>query len=329
MTQYVNASPNFSIIAPGGCNARCKFCFWSERAAWTGAPYEQMLDAALDELPAQFTTVSITGGEPTLSPKFRAILGKISKYRNRLERVVLTTNGYRLGVFIDQLQGVVDYVNISRHNVNNAKNQAVFGTASVPSSEELGIMIDKLNRVGIQVTLSKVLQEKEKRANLDRYIRFARKLGASGVFFRKQNGDLLPHPVELEYSEYVSTESSCPACLNVKQTIAGMPVTWKRGLLETDTVGAHEIVMQQTGVLSTDWAGKNVITMTGIRQLFSARHSTGASMGRRLSVVTNSLAAHMRNNGLLSESGGCGAPTRTVYPGECGVHGREYNRSGC
>jgi hypothetical protein len=44
-------------------------------------------------------------------------------------------------------------------------------------------------------------------ARVDAYIEFAKKIGASGVFFRKQHGDLTPHPLELKYSHLFTREN--------------------------------------------------------------------------------------------------------------------------
>jgi hypothetical protein len=237
--------------------------------------------------------------------------------------VVLTTNGAALSKVATELEGVVDFVNISRHKVSDAKNRAVFKTDSVPGADQLSSQIHLLNQFGIQVTLSKVLGGAELKHNLTSYIGFAKRIGASGVFFRKQNGDLSPHPAESLFSDHRAVVSSCPACLNSRQVINGMTVTWKRGLLETDTVGAHEIVMQQTGVLSTDWAGKNVVTMPAIRRLFrdDGDSSAGKTPPERLAVYRQVPVGCELSHSV--SGGGCGGPTYSSSGG-CGTRGSQY-----
>jgi len=123
-------SPNFSIVMPGGCNAECSFCY--HRSARTvervsSREFVGRLGMFLHALPAQFRQVSITGGEPLLSPALADVLDTIRLQRDRYRHVVLTTNGTRLPEMARHLAGVVDHVNVSRHHYSEAKNLRVFG----------------------------------------------------------------------------------------------------------------------------------------------------------------------------------------------------------
>lgn len=283
--EYQNESPNFSIVLPGGCNAVCRFCFWKWDGGWP-VSFDAKLALANANLSRQlFRTLSLTGGEPTLSPVLDLTLEWVQRTRNRWDRVVLTTNGFALERKTPVLDGAVTHVNISRHAVSDELNRKVFGTSSVPSRNELPRIVDKLNRIGIPVTMSKVLSPNEPKENVLKYIRFAKKIGATSVFLRKQHGDLDAHPAEEAFSAYKRTVSGCPVCLSVSQIIEGMPVAWKRGLLEPAEVGMHEVIMQPSGALTIDWAGKipyagqsteNVVTQGKMRALpLIARRTSG------------------------------------------------------
>lgn len=252
---YVNESPNFSIILPGGCNARCKFCFWRQRS---GGDFLAGLARALRILPDNFRTVSITGGEPTLSRSFSATLAVIRTNGRSWERIVLTTNGAALLTQADAIAQVCTHVNVSRHGVTDRANRRVFGTESVPSREELRLVIARLSTHGVPTTLSRVLDSvrPETRDSIEKYVAFAKRMGAASVHLRKRNGDLAPHPVEAEFAHLHGWNSSCPACSNRVQFIGGMAVTWKRGLLETADAGRHEAILQSDGRLTWDWAGR-------------------------------------------------------------------------
>lgn len=131
------SSPNLSIIVPGGCNGNCSFCFWKrdpDEVKDVNA-YGHMLNKILGGLPGQLTQISITGGEPTISPFFETVLKVIAAHREQFTKVVLTTNGsvpaksatsdYLKGL-VYQLKDIVDYVNVSIHHYNIFYNSSIF-----------------------------------------------------------------------------------------------------------------------------------------------------------------------------------------------------------
>ena len=64
-------TPNLSVMLPGACNAKCEFCFWNRDQQANKFPmmdFADRLAKVLDSLPSQFSQVSVTGGEPTISP---------------------------------------------------------------------------------------------------------------------------------------------------------------------------------------------------------------------------------------------------------------------
>jgi organic radical activating enzyme len=257
MIKYINENPNFTIIAPGPCNAKCSFCFWDSTPKDVPFNYPEILSRALLSLPKQFRFVSISGGEPTLSRYFYDIIAAIRSFRSRFDRVVLTTNGVELSKYIPVIDKVVDFVNISRHAVDDEANSSIFNTRRIPSASGLATQIEKLNEIGIPVTLSKVLNFAETKSSIINYIDFAKSIGASKVFLRKPNGtDLDSHPVEKHFDNIRATESGCPVCLDRHQIIRGMSCQWKRGILEPSDIGYHELVMQPSGIVTLDWAGK-------------------------------------------------------------------------
>lgn len=172
-------NPNFSIVMPGGCNGKCSFCFWEK--AKTCGNYSEKLKETLDLLPKQFDQLSITGGEPTISPYLAEVLNMID--RKKFKKVVLTTNGANLLNTIPILEGKVDHVNISRHHYKDSLNEEVFKT-KMSNKEQLKKMTLELNKIGIDVTFSAVLNENlNTQDDIEKYIKFAKKCGATQVFF--------------------------------------------------------------------------------------------------------------------------------------------------
>ena len=81
----------------------------------------------------------------------------ISEYKPFISKVVLTTNGFRLGEVIGSMKGVVDIVNISLHHYDYNERRQIFGTNRIPSNEELKELVSRLHNNGITATAVSVL----------------------------------------------------------------------------------------------------------------------------------------------------------------------------
>lgn len=246
-------NPNFSIVTPGGCNANCNFCFWKKTTPCKG--YFEKLSNILNNLPEQFNKISITGGEPTISPYLEKILFLIDKYR--YPKVVLTTNGFNLLNVYEKFENIVDHVNISRHHYLDNINDNIFNS-SMPKEKDLKLMTEKLNNIGIDVTFSAVLNKDLKtEKDIKSYIDFAKKNGASKIFFRKPHGDLSPSITESIYENIKYREHVCPVCRDRNQLIEGMNITWKSSLVEPsiELDAIYELIFNENGKLTKDWKG--------------------------------------------------------------------------
>jgi len=239
-------NPNLSIIMPVGCNAKCSFCYWKKQCGLT----EDKVQFVCDTLPDIFKQVSITGGEPTLSPNLSSYLKIV---RDRFDKVVLNTNGYKL---TKEHVDLVDHVNISRHHYEDGKNIEIFGVRSIPSTMDL----IRLGSYG-DITLNCVLEDGFKdRVFIDNYISFAKMVGAK-VAFRKyfNNLNILN---EIDKDDTLIDYHSCGACLHRRHKIKGVDVTYKYSVQETHEAigGIYELILQANGDLTFDWEGKKVLT---------------------------------------------------------------------
>lgn len=255
-------NPNFSIIVPAPCKCACSFCF-QNKITKTRADYYSILEETLRNLPDQFTQVSITGGEPTLFPYLDKILEIIKRCPN-IKKTILTTNGLNPEfVELDNFD-VITYINISRHHYDDKKNWAIFKNKEIPSTPNLYRLIRRINRKGKTATLSCVLSEIQTRHDVIEFIRYAKTVGSTNVFFRKiqdANANLEPTPVEVKFrnSYNVVREGFCPVCRTTVQYIEGMEVSWKASVLEpsNDYKLVYELIYQPNGNVTSDWAGKN------------------------------------------------------------------------
>jgi len=266
--------PNFSIVLPGPCNANCKFCFWKKEK--THKNYIERLKTVLDCLPSQFKQISLTGGEPTLSQYLREVVECIDK--KKFPKVVLTTNGSGLLDSIQAISGKVDHVNISRHSILDEQNFTIFGTDKlIPTTSALNHLCYELNKQGIDVTLSAVLNKYIKKADdAILFIKYAKFMGASQIFFRKEHGSIEPSSLEMNFRKfYKYTESSCPACRSVRQIIQGIPVIWKTAISEPSTAldEIYEVIYHPSGKLTEDWKKEKLVTFRFKEQTTSVNKS--------------------------------------------------------
>ena len=263
LTKKTIENPNFSVVVPGGCNAKCNFCFWKNTGKMNIHPkYLERLDYFLEIMPPQFSQISLTGGEPTLSPYFAGILNLIS-HKKRYSHVVLTTNGAKLSDFIENLENAVQHVNLSRHAADDDANAKIFGTKSVPNRKELERLCEELNNIGIDATFNAVLDRGfSSKKDVYNFIEFAKDCGASAVCFREncfkeKHEALESSALEKEFSNVKSKEYGCPVCRSVVQYVKGMRVTWKYSILEPSEAmdRIYEAVYFPDGRLTEDWAG--------------------------------------------------------------------------
>lgn len=138
------------IKVSNGCNAKCAFCV--EHGSKIGDNAEKLLsnvDNMLTEMEREgiLHTVSVTGGEPTIWPHFAALCEILKKHN--IPFVTMNTNGVNLEKYIDIIDGLFDFVDISRHAIDDVENQRIFGVKNVP-------MLDDLKRIKSKLTKTKL-----------------------------------------------------------------------------------------------------------------------------------------------------------------------------
>ena len=253
--------PNLSIIVPGPCNAKCGFCFWKDTKN-ADKNYIAKLEAILDNMPEEFQQISLTGGEPTLSPYLADILRVIDK--TKYKKVVLTSNGTKLQDFLDtqdvDVINQIDHINISRHHYNEMFNSNIFKSKSIISNHQVQDLIDACHVFGIDANLNCVLTDKLKtKGQIDNYLDWAKMIGADSVCFRKQHGTLDPSPQELFYKDCkLISEGNCPVCRTKVQSIGGQMVIWKASRPEPSEVvvdDVYEVIIHPDCRITLDWAG--------------------------------------------------------------------------
>jgi len=262
-----NSDTNFSIVLPGGCNAKCKFCF-NVKPPIESLPigyYLRKLTQCLNELDKQFYQISLTGGEPLLSPYIDFVLSTIFGFKHKYTNIVLTTNGTQLLNKIDMVSLTVDHINISRHHFNESDNKNIFGGSYNEDDKSLLMAIDEYGKRGIDISVNCVINDSTTKDFIDNYIEWGKSLGVYAIRFRKENGDLKPTPVELEYSDYKNLRhGECPVCRTDLQRIKGVLVYWKSSTLEPSDMiknKIYELVFQPDGNIYEDWSYNRIVNL--------------------------------------------------------------------
>lgn len=153
------------VVLPSYCQARCPFCFNNLTTETQQHNYAYFFKNLIDSLNLIFKNINdrpisidITGNEPTFDTEvFKKFMAIISEYKPFISKVVLTTNGFRLGEVIGSMKGVVDIVNISLHHYDYNERRQIFGTNRIPSNEELKELVSRLHNNGITATAVSVL----------------------------------------------------------------------------------------------------------------------------------------------------------------------------
>jgi pyruvate-formate lyase-activating enzyme len=258
-TSEMTYNPDVKIILPGGCNARCSFCFGGKNWGVFSAPsWGDRMKKLLNSLPPEFCQLNITGGEPTISENFQELIHIVRLQKERWPKVVLSTNGSYSDL---DLSGSVDHVNISRHHYEDRANWDIFGTTTTPSTGQLKRRIRDLSVQGIDVTLSMVIQGCWDRDGILLMVEYCKSVGAVGLTIRTDYRiGLEESRTEKSFSHLRSVrETGCPVCHTKVQIIEGLFVTWSRGVLEPTAIlppgEVFEVIIQPDCSMTLDYAG--------------------------------------------------------------------------
>lgn len=201
----VYGNVNLSIFVDDYCNADCKFCVAQLRYENMAMAYQKpkieddeeyyrRLDEILTYIAPLNVSVSITGGEPTLSPRFQKILEIIDKHNIR--KRTITTNGSALLKKIDgnktNLDLLIDYkfdhLNISKAHFDETINQNIMRYhKGYCSNKDLVQIIPYALKHGLRPRLSCLLL-KDGIHDVDgmvKYIEYYEKLGIDNIIFRE------------------------------------------------------------------------------------------------------------------------------------------------
>lgn len=194
-TDYNNVI-TIKLVFPVLCNYSCVFCYNKDKKV-PMMDKQKFLDnfiPSLDDLIRKIgnqnpISLDITGGEPTLDVAlFRAVMRRLKDYdiSSKVCRVTLTTNGTQLRVLAPSMAGVVNYVNISVHEIREKAREWIVNSTNVLNDGELYTVISDLRQFGITTSATAVIYRDRPHFSdwRDKFISWAKTLGFVAVRFR-------------------------------------------------------------------------------------------------------------------------------------------------
>lgn len=168
---------HFHIKCCNRCNANCKFCIEKNcRPKENPELVVQNTEKMLSEMEKQgvLHSVSVTGGEPLLFPNLIQLCDVLKNHR--IKFLTMNTNGGYIYLKNNPatLDGLFDFLNVSRHNTDDAENFKIFNTSSVLTIGELKLFHDfyKNTKLRIQCVMQNEMTISEFDKMIEKY-RFA------------------------------------------------------------------------------------------------------------------------------------------------------------
>lgn len=258
-----NTDLHATVILPGGCNARCSFCYdISENVDIKD--YKKKLAEAIAKIPTEARKFAITGMETSYSPYFKDVLELAAEYRkdHRFDFVFLNSNGSNLKKYISELNSGLDALNISRHSADDKENYGIFNTDTVPSANELRDIISGLSLeagVNINTVITDDLTEEEVARKTYAMIDLCKYIGATSLTLRFEAHDRLRPNQLLSFLEQYPTiqEKANPGCHFWLKNIHGLNVVLKHVTKEPTSYSNwnYGYIIQRNFDITRDWAG--------------------------------------------------------------------------
>lgn len=133
------------------CNAKCSFCVEQNSRCDENADYfVKQVDRMLCEMEREeiLYSVSLTGGEPLLFKKFSELCDVLREHD--IKFLTMNTNGTYLKKHIKEIDGLFDFIDISRHSIDDNVNHNIFRT-KVPDIEELKTIKKEMKKTKIRI----------------------------------------------------------------------------------------------------------------------------------------------------------------------------------
>lgn len=269
------------IVVPCFCQARCPFCFNNLTTETQRHDFNKFfadlkisLDRIFDTLGESRTiSLDITGNEPTFNVTvFNELMYVLKDYRDRADKIVLTSNGFHLYDCLPAMAGIVDIVNVSLHHYDeNVRKTEILRTQYIPDNFELKKIVTAGNSLGITFTAVAVLFKKFERFEtfFNKFVAFAKETGFKDVRFRSNFVDRTDYQVEVENAEIEYIHHDQVPGLDTKIIkVDGFEVRILAGVPDlTEFVIGPELVIDDDGETYLDYNKRFKINETNIEYM--------------------------------------------------------------
>ena len=256
------------IVVPCYCQAHCPFCFNNQtintqQHNWDGfiTNIYNSLKILFNNIDNRHISLDITGNEPTFNiQQFKSLMDLLCifkrDYGHKIDKIVLTTNGFHLYECIPYMRSVVDIVNISLHHYDYKTRQDIFKTKYIPSNNDLKIIIQNLNDIGISVTSVAVIYTNVNMIDfVNNFASFSKEIGFKDARIRVNFTTNNPFIRNLFYTKFENEEVCEQKGLATKYLmIDNYNVNIYLGVTDLiDYVVGVEMVIDDDGMLYVDY----------------------------------------------------------------------------
>lgn len=262
----------FRVVITPFCNYRCFFChsegLTEEYTPLLLSPDDYRFAAGAAKQLWGWDTITITGGEPLVSPIYQETCELIHK-----EGVEITT--ITNASLVSSPRKILQHnaqVNVSLHTLDPATYKKITGT-SYPLSQVLDTVISiraQLPQLRLHLNSTVIRGMNDSGHELERFITFSNRIGAEAKFIDlASSNEQLVVPIE-EIAETLGAMGFCPIDENTWQVIMGREeeriVLTRCGFGERyDGWGQRNLFLNPDGVISADSCGE--ITVSVLREI--------------------------------------------------------------
>ena len=264
------------VVLPTYCQARCPFCFNNLTKETQMHDFDMFfnnllksLDMILDNINERKVTLDITGNEPTYNiDKFKEFMEILKSYKDRLGRVILTTNGYNLNKCMDSMTDIVNIVNFSVHHYDYLLRKEIFNTSNIPNDEELKEIVNFFDNYNIKSTAVAVLYKKIDNfmSFYDNFVSWSKDIGFKDIRFRSnfyKDDDFFKEILSLKFDNQTINNEDALITKIVKDN--NFEVRFLKGVddLTKYVIGA-ELVIDDDGMCYIDYNKINKVNNDNI-----------------------------------------------------------------
>ena len=257
------------LIIPTGCNAKCGFCYNNEyKINNTKEIFLSNLDSSITEVISAISphfpvSLDITGGEPTLDVEFlKVVLRKLRLHPliTKFCRITLNTNGFNLDKIYYDLQGLVNYVNISTHHFDQEKRKEIFKSYNQTINDYKNIVLNLLS-VGIDTSTICVIHKEINDFELfnNEYVKWCKDVGFVSLRYRSNGFDKT-----IDFNKYMRQTINKYHLIQIEETndstwcrlsdSDGFFIFFLNGVLNTFNVSKGiEYIIHDDGILYADY----------------------------------------------------------------------------